>query len=135
MNHVLEECISGCYLELKERGITPEIQMPEGEVHRQLNRNALYRIYENLITNAVRYSDGDLRILLTETGDTVFANQAHGLTEVQAERLVERFYTVEDASGSTGLGLTVAKTLAEQMGGRIRLRYQDGVIEIRLRFM
>lgn len=134
LNHVLEECVSNCYLNLKERDITPEIQMPEQMVCRQINKNALFRIYENVISNAVKYSDGDLQILLSETGETVFANHASGLTEVQAERLFERFYTVEDARNSTGLGLAVAKTLTEQMGGEIQIQYRDGVIRVSICF-
>lgn len=134
LNHVLEECLSAYYPQLKERHIEPEICMPEQEVHRQLNKNALLRIYGNVIGNAMKYSEGDLHIMLTEAGEIVFANHASGLTEVQVERLFERFYTVEDATGSTGLGLTIARTLTEQMGGEIQLQYQDGVIRICLYF-
>lgn len=130
LNHALEECVSNCYLNLKERGITPEIQMPEQAVRRHLNKNALFRIYENVLSNAVKYSDGDLSISLSETGETVFANHASALSEVQVDRLFERFYTVEDARDSTGLGLTVAKILTEQMGGRIQVQYREGVIRI-----
>lgn len=135
LNHVLEECLSGCYLQLRERHIVPEIQMPEREVHRQINKNALFRIYENVIRNAVKYSDGDLQILLSETGEAVFTNHASGLTEVQVDRLFERFYTVEDARNSTGLGLAVAKTLTEQMGGEIQIQYRDGVIRVGIFFV
>ena len=134
LNHVLEECISGCYIQLTERHIVPEIQIPEQEIHRQLNRNALSRIYENVIRNAAKYSDGDLRISLSETGEAVFANHASDLTEVQIERLFERFYTVEDARNSTGLGLAVVKTLTEQLGGEIQIQYQNGVIQIQICF-
>lgn len=130
LNHALEECVSNCYLNLRERGITPEIQITEQAVHRQLNKNALFRIYENVLSNAVKYSDGDLRISLSETGEAVFANHASALSEVQVDRLFERFYTVEDARDSTGLGLTVAKILTEQMGGEIQVQYRDGIIRI-----
>lgn len=134
LNRALEECVTNCYLNLKERGITPEIQMPEQAVHRQLNKNALYRIYENVLSNAVKYSDGDLSICLSGTGEVKFANHASALSEVQVEQLFERFYTVEDARESTGLGLTVAKILTEQMGGEIQAQYQEGVIRICISF-
>lgn len=134
LNHILEECVSNCYLDLKERDITPEIQIPEQPIHRQVNKNALFRIYENVLGNAVKYSDGDLRISLLETGEAVFANHASALSEVQVDRLFERFYTVEDARDSTGLGLTVAKILTEQMGGEIQVQYRDGVIRICIYF-
>lgn len=134
LNQVLEMCIADCYIAFQEHHIIPEIQIPDQEVHRQLNKNITTRIYENVISNAIKYSDGDLHILLSETGEVVFENHASNLSEVQVERLFERFYTVEDVSYSTGLGLAVAKTMTEQMGGEIQVRHQDGIIRVRICF-
>ena len=47
-------------------------------------------------------------------------------------KLFDRFFTVETARGSTGLGLSIARTLMEQMGGKIVVGYEDGVLKIRL---
>ena len=41
------------------------------------------RIFGNIINNAVKYSDGDLSVSLTEDGTITFSNHAAGLTEVQ----------------------------------------------------
>lgn len=68
LNHALEECVAGYYGALKEKGITPEISIPEARIERQLNKVALSRILENVIGNAVKYSDGDLMIVLSEQG-------------------------------------------------------------------
>lgn len=134
LNHALEECISDFYVLIRSRSIIPEIQMPEQKVVRHLDRKAVSRIFENIISNAVKYSDGDLAVTLTEKGEVVFANHASRLDEVQVGRLFDRFYTVEDASHSTGLGLSIAKTLAEQMGGSIRAEYRDGEIQVTVQF-
>lgn len=96
LNHILEMCIADCYIALKEHQVLPEIQMPEQEIHRQLNKNILSRIYENVISNVIKYSEGDLWIQLSETGETVIENHVSGLSKVQVERLFERFYTVEN---------------------------------------
>lgn len=127
---VLEESVAGFYTALQEQGIAPVIQMPEQKVVRTLDRAALSRIFSNLLNNAVKYSDGDLSITLSESGELVFTNSASGLDEVQVEKLFGRFYTVEAARHSTGLGLTIAKTLTEQIGGSIAATYRDGQLSI-----
>lgn len=132
LNHALEECISDFYELIRSRGIIPEIQMPEQRIIRYLDRKAVLRIFENVISNAIKYSDGDLAVTLNEEGVIVFANHASGLDEVQVGRLFDRFYTVEDASRSTGLGLSIARTLAEQMGGSMGAEYRDGKVRIRI---
>lgn len=123
---VLEESVAAFYTALKERGIVPKIQMPQDKVIRTLDRSALSRVFSNLLNNAVRYSDGDLEITLSEAGEITFTNTASGLNEVQIGKLFDRFYTVETAGKSTGLGLAIAKTLMEQMNGKISAKYENG---------
>lgn len=134
LNHVLEESILDYYAVFREHGITPEIHMTEEDVVRRLNKNAISRILDNVLSNAVKYSDGDLKILLSEEGEMAFMNHASGLDEVQVGRLFDRFYTVEDAVHSTGLGLSIAKVLTDQMGGRIGARYDQGQIRVWIKF-
>ena len=126
----MEEVLSAYYAVLVSRQITPKITMPETKVVRFLNRSALSRILGNIISNAIKYSDGDLRISLTENGEFVFENHAASLDELQVLRLFERFYTVETAAKSTGLGLSIAKELTEQMNGTITAQYQEGILQI-----
>lgn len=130
INGVLEESISTYYAVLKQRNIIPYIDMPEKKIIRQLNENALSRIFSNIISNAVKYSDGDLNIVLTETGEIVFSNHASGLTEIQVGRLFDRFYTVNSARQSTGLGLSIAKALIEKMGGTITASLRESILTI-----
>lgn len=130
INDVLEECIAAFYSSLNERNITPNIQMPKSKVVRTLDRSALNRLFSNLLNNAVKYSGGDLKITLYETGEIIFSNCAPELSEVQVGRLFDRFYTVESAEKSTGLGLSIAKTLTEQMGGKISAEYKNSRLSI-----
>ena len=134
INHVLEESIAANYAALSNAGITPEIIIPKEAVHRSLNRAALIRIFNNLITNAVRYSDGDLTIELREDARISFSNTAAELDEIQVGKLFDRFYTVESARQSTGLGLSIAKILTEQMGGEISANYAGNRLSILLIF-
>ena len=134
INHVLEESIAANYAALSNAGITPEIIIPKEAVHRSLNHAALIRIFNNLITNAVRYSDGDLTIELREDARISFSNTAAELDEIQVGKLFDRFYTVESARQSTGLGLSIAKILTEQMGGEISANYAGNRLSILLTF-
>ena len=134
INTVLEESIAAFYSILAERNIVPRIQMPETKVTRMLDRSALSRVFSNLISNVIKYSDGDLKIVLSENGEIRFSNMASGLDELQAARLFDRFYTVETARKSTGLGLAISKTLVEQMNGTISAKYKNGRLEFHIFF-
>lgn len=134
LNDVLEQSLAGFYGELTERGITPEIVIPDEPVVRVLDDTALRRVIGNIVSNAVKYSDGDLAVTLSADGILTFANHASAVTAVDVERLFDRFYTVENAKGSTGLGLSIAKLLCEKMGGSLTADLTNGVLTIRLSF-
>ncbi len=132
INQLLEESISSFYPALTGKGITPTISITDKRIIRNVNKAALSRIFANLLNNAVKYSDGDLEISLSDTGEMVFSNTAHGLSAVEAEQLFDRFYTVESAHHSTGLGLSIARTLIERMNGKITAEYEDPRLIIKI---
>lgn len=134
LNDLLEQCLAGFYGALTGRGITPEIQMPEQAVIRKLDAAATRRVLENILSNAVKYSEGDLCVSLTVQGKVTFTNHAAKLGSVQVERLFDRFYTVETVRHASGLGLSIAKLLPEQMGGSITANYYDGMLSISVSF-
>ncbi len=127
LNHAIEECVASYYGLLSEKGITPEILLPELPIVRQLNNAALSRILGNIVNNAVKYSDGDLRITLTKAGIITFQNHASKLDAVSVEKLFDRFYTVDNGQKGTGLGLSIAKVLTEQLGRSIHAA-KDGIV-------
>lgn len=132
VNQVLAESISSFYPVLTEKGITPQIHITDTRIVRNVNRSELARVFSNLLNNAVKYSNGDLDITLSDTGEITFANTAKELSTVEVEQLFDRFYTVEVARNSTGLGLSIARTLVERMGGTITADYDNGRLTIRI---
>jgi len=134
INQVLEESISSFYPALTEKNIVPEINICSEKIYRRLNKQALSRIFANLLNNAVKYSDGDLKIKLLPTGEIIFENTAKALSSVKAEQLFDRFFTVKTSSNSTGLGLSIAKNLVERMNGSIAANYKDNMLNINIWF-
>ena len=132
VNQVLAESISSFYPVLTEKDITPQIHLTDARIVRNVNRSELARVFSNLLNNAVKYSNGDLDITLSDTGEITFANTAKELSTIEVEQLFDRFYTVEAAHHSTGLGLSIARTLVERMGGSITAEYDDGRLTIRI---
>lgn len=132
INRLLVESISGFYPALSEKGITPEISITDKRIEREVNKAALTRVFTNLLNNAVKYSDGDLYITLADSGEIIFKNHAKGLSAATVGQLFNRFYTVEAAHNSTGIGLSIARTLIERMHGSITAAYEDGSLMIKI---
>ena len=132
VNQLLQESISSFYPVLTEKGISPQIRLTDTRIVRNVNRSELARVFSNLLNNAVKYSGGDLEITLSDSGEITFSNMAKELSAVETEQLFDRFYTVEAARSSTGLGLSIARTLVERMGGTITADYDNGRLTIRL---
>lgn len=134
LNDALAESLASFYGALTSRGITPQIEICDARVTRLLDKDALARVLANILNNALKYSDGDLIVRLDEDGTLHFSNHAAALDEVTTAQLFDRLFTVENAHHSTGLGLSIAKSLTEQMHGEISAAYSDGLLTITLRF-
>ena len=134
LNDALAESLASFYGALTSRGITPQIEICDARVTRLLDKDALARVLANILNNALKYSDGDLAVQLDEDGTLYFSNHAAALDEVATAQLFDRFFTVENARHSTGLGLSIAKSLTEQMHGEISAAYSDSLLTITLRF-
>ena len=134
LNRLLEETLLSFEGELKLKGITPDITIPSDAVQRTLDSSAVTRIFSNILNNAIKYSDGDLFVRLQQDGTVTFSNTAKELSTVEVSKLFDRFYTVDSARKSTGLGLSIAKLLTERMDGTITASYEDSMLTITISF-
>ena len=96
----------------------------------QTNRDYLMQVLDHLIQNAIRYSDRDTPILieLSQMNDSAIiqiCDRGDGISQSQQALVFDPFYRIDPsrarATGGTGLGLTIVKTLIEKMGGTISL--------------
>ena len=134
MVRVLEESLLSFYAVMQEKGIHPEVKLPNEPVWRVMDAGAVSRVYSNIISNVVKYSDGDLSVSMNKEGKVTFSNMATALNTVEVGRLFDRFYTVEASRNSTGLGLSIAKVLMQRMGGNIFADYKNKRLYITLEF-
>lgn len=134
VGRVLEDTLISFYGAFEQKNITPNISLPDSMIIRSLDKSALSRIFGNIISNAVKYSDGDFSVAMSDTGEITFSNMASELSSVDVGKLFDRFYTVDSARKSTGLGLSIAKLLTERMGGCISADYKGNTLSITLYF-
>jgi two-component system phosphate regulon sensor histidine kinase PhoR len=97
----------------------------------------LTQIFENLLSNAVRYGCGsnrsEIRVCATRDGNSVrvaVVDQGPGIANEHLPRLTERFYRVDSArsrhSGGTGLGLSIVKHIVERHRGSLEIDSEPG---------
>ena len=130
---LLQDTLFSFYTKFSERGIVPQITDCEKSIIRITNKNSLTRIFSNIIENAIKYSDGDFAVEVKDDGTILFSNTARNLTSVDANKLFDRFFTVESSQYSTGLGLSIAKQLTKQLGGEISAQYENKILTINLK--
>ena len=114
----MEECILSFYAAFKNKGIEPEIELPDEPVYVLCEKKSANRIFENIISNALKYADEALKVKLDVTGCATFSNPAPDLTPVSAAKLFDRYYTVKEGSASTGLGFSIAREQHRIQSGR-----------------
>lgn len=131
--HVGEFCkeiIVDFYEILTEKDFHVDIQIPETELYVYSNQDALKRIILNLISNAIRYgSDGKYFGLFIRYDEAKVSidviDKGKGIGKAEKAHVFDRLYTTEDSRNreiqGNGLGLAIAKELAEKLGGNIVL--------------
>ena len=134
VNEILEETLANYYIIFKENNIVPQIEITENRIYKIVDRNTIIRVFENILSNVTKYSNGDFRVSLDDDGKITFSNKATSLDATTVEKIFNRYYTVENAKKSTGIGLSIAKQLVELNGGTINAKYIKSylIIEINL---
>ncbi len=132
INNILEEIIASYYNSFKNRNIIPNINICEKKIYRNVDKDMIIRIFENLISNIIKYSDNNCNIILNEDGKISFSNKASKLDVSTVKRIFDRYYTIENVKKYSGLGLAIVKELVELNGGIITAKYLKDELHIEL---
>ena len=145
INEVCRENVLCFYEILTRKEFDVEVVIPEEDVYVRGDKESIGRIVNNLLSNAIRYGgDGKyLGFFLEEEKDFIridVVDKGKGIEKQFASNVIDRLYTMEDSRNrniqGNGLGLTIARNLARQMGGDVVLDSQPGirtVFAVRLR--
>jgi signal transduction histidine kinase len=130
INEVCRKNILDFYDNLTAKGFEVNIEIPENTLYALGNLEALDRIMNNLISNAIKYGHDGKYIGLNLSFDDKFVyveiwDKGKGIDITNIEKVFERMYTLEDSRNKlyqgSGLGLTITKRLVDKLGGEISL--------------
>ena len=136
INEICKENILSFYDLLLQNDFNVELAIPDTPIDVLGDKKAIDRILSNLISNAIRYgNDGHyLKMAIHDDGNDVYIDiidKGKGIEKEFAAHVFDRLFTMEDSRNreiqGNGLGLTIAKKLATQLGGDILLESQPNI--------
>lgn len=124
---ILEESIALYYKDITFHNIIPTIEI-EDNVFKKVDKIALKRVFSNLISNAIKYGEKSLKIILTKD-KIIFSNKASISNSIDVSAFFDRYKSLS----STGLGLTIVKTLIDKMNGEIKSELKNDVLSFTIK--
>ncbi len=132
---LIADALAESYPAFAARGWEPVVDFEDEEVRVRGNREALARVFSNLVANALRHGAAAPRIV--QRGTVVeFRNPVDDPGAVDTRRMFARFYRADPArtNEGSGLGLAIVAHLCGRMGGRVSARMEGDVLCIRIEF-
>ncbi|KRN57488.1 sensor histidine kinase [Carnobacterium divergens] len=128
MVKLLEQLAADFELDAKKKNMVIEVIQPDSEIMMEADTEKIVRVFNNLISNALKYGVGGKKITIEaqKVGKEVIisvSNDGPEIPEASLNQLFDRFYRVEESrsqeTGGTGLGLAIAQSIVALHGGYI----------------
>lgn len=132
---MMEQVAAGFELEAEKKGMSFDIEAHPKDLVINADAEKLVRVYNNLISNALKYAHGATQINLianlinNKQVELRVENNGEPIPKDKLKKIFDRFYRVESSrnksTGGTGLGLSIAQSVVELHGGTIRCESDD----------
>ena len=135
---VMEKAISNHYEDFSKDNRMIDFKTNKRKIKIKSNEVMLIRVFDNLIRNAYKHSNGNLDIEINQNNDKVKIKFINDLlyNDLDVDRIFDEFYTVDISrtKGNTGLGLAIAKEFVEQLKGKIKADKKNNKLIITIIF-
>ena len=135
---VVEKAISNHYEDFSKDNRMIDFKTNKRKIKIKSNEVMLIRVFDNLIRNAYKHSNGNLDIEINQNNDKVKIKFINDLlyNDLDVDRIFDEFYTVDISrtKGNTGLGLAIAKEFVEQLNGKIKADKKNNKLIITIAF-
>jgi len=138
---MLEQVYGEYQDKFEKAGLTGIVTKPSETVHIKADVNHLFRVFDNILSNVVKYAQPDTRVyidLIKNAGKVTiaFKNISKEKLNITGEELMERFVRGDRARNTegSGLGLSIAKSLTNLMGGELEIMVDGDLFKVEVRF-
>ena len=138
---MLEQVYGEYQNKLEKAGLMGIVTKPSETVFIKADANHLFRVFDNILGNAVKYSQPDTRVYIDlakgdKTVIIAFKNISKEKLNITGEELMERFVRGDRSRNTegSGLGLSIAKSLTNLMGGELRISIDGDLFKVEIKF-
>ena len=141
-NILLSQAIGEYEGKFNDKNLSMVTDMAEGELFVLADGRLLWRVFDNMLNNIVKYAKQDTRVYVSTSRvgneiNIVFKNISDAPLNISSDELMERFVRGDSSRNTegSGLGLSIARSLIELMGGRFDITIDGDLFKCSIRFM
>ncbi len=140
-NILLSQAIGEYEEKLNNKNLFMVTDMAEGEMFVYSDGRLLWRVFDNMLNNIAKYAKQDTRVYISTSKvnneiNIVFKNISDAPLNISSDELMERFVRGDSSRNTegSGLGLSIARSLTELMGGKFEITIDGDLFKCSMRF-